>query len=103
MRISDWSSDVCSSELRPPPQPLGPPPASSQGQPARAARTGFYGAWQGDPHCLQGKIRAPVCKDRQGAGKGIQQSGRASGREREGEDGENPVVAVTIKIKQSRS
>src|SRR3546814_9095723 len=46
MRISDWSSDVCSSDLRAPPLTIGATPRSSKAvlalDPAHRARTGAH-------------------------------------------------------------
>src|SRR5262249_57844368 len=80
--VSDWSSDVCSSDLRPPPQPW----RASTGRP--------YG--DGAPPCRPHPPPAPVAKCGKN-GNGVEvEIGRASCRER----GEISGDGVSLKKKR---
>src|SRR3546814_18974521 len=95
MRISDWSSDVCSSDLRIASEfPLEPVPSSYRGEVAARWR---YADQAGDIGLIT-IVSQPFCGDctrarLSPAGK----LGRAAGRERVCQDGEISVIVVTFK------
>src|SRR3546814_15282737 len=106
MRISDWSSDVCSSDLQPSDAPSGrtaparahersgrrPPHNRSRGSIRQASRAG-----QGPCAPARGRPPSQACPEARGSA-GI---GRASCRGQVGQYGEIPVVAVYLKKKYS--
>src|SRR3546814_16915110 len=110
MRISDWSSDVCSSDLAGPQQGHRQRDRLVRQQHAVVAgdraqgpqRPGRVGEVQEDvahEHEVEGAkgLRREVVERLVDAGDVEPKIGRASGRERVGQYGSNSVVAVTLK------
>src|SRR3546814_16300323 len=98
MRISDWSSDVCSSDLRQGPQ-------GSEGPPRRGDRR-LRGRADADlPPPAEARVHQHLpqavrrAEPRPPAGGGRGQIGRASCRERVWQYVSNSVVAVSLKKK----